>query len=175
MTHHAAAAFMSAPAPARVLLEHDTMSHWLDRISSNGLVQALDLSARFTEARHRVLAENVANIDTPDYASNHLDPEAFQASLREAMERAGAAGDRRFSSSRLELRDNAQFVTLGDGSVEVNPGVEPAENVLFHDGTNAQLERLMSDVAQNALHHQFVTTQLQNRFETTLKAIRGRL
>ncbi len=152
------------------------MSQWIDRISANGLTRALELSARFTEARHRVLAENVANIDTPDYATKRLDPEAFQASLREAIERAcSPAGRSKPPWNRLELRDNAQFVTLPDGSVEVNPAIEPAENVLFHDGTNAPLERLMSDVAQNALHHQFVTTQLRERFDTTLKAIRGRI
>jgi flagellar basal-body rod protein FlgB len=152
------------------------MSQWLERIFANGVTRGLELSARFTEARHRVLAENVANIDTPDYATKLLDPEAFQASLLEAMERARAAGSRGNSSAgMLELRDNAQFATRPDGSVEVTPGVEPAENILFHDGTNAQLERLMSGVAENALHHQFVTAQLHGRFETLLKAIRGRI
>jgi flagellar basal-body rod protein FlgB len=132
--------------------------------------QALELASRFAEQRHRVLAENMANIDTPNYASQRLDPEAFQTSLRKALTQA-----EKTRTNRLELRGNAQFATQTDGNVTVRPAREPAPNVLFHDGTNARLEQLLGDVAQNSLSYELATNLLRGRYEGLLRAIRGRV
>ena len=149
---------------------------WIDRIATNPVTRGIELSARFIEHRHRILAENVANIETPGFAQLRLDPEAFQASLKEAMERAKTLPpERRNARDLLKLRGNAQFATNLHGEIEVQPEIEPAENILFHDGTNARLETLMSEVAENALSHQFIMNQLRGRYDGVLKAIRGRI
>ena len=150
---------------------------WIDRIVTSTVTRGIELSARFIESRHRVLAENIANIDTPGYARKRLDPEAFQASLKEAMDRVDALSPSQRGTGRalLDLRRNAQFATNFQGDIEVKPEIEPAENILFHDGTNARLEILMSEVADNALSHQFIMNQLRGRYDGVLKAIRGRI
>lgn len=150
---------------------------WIDRILTSSVTRGIELSARFIEDRHRVLVENVANIDTPGYASKRLDPRAFQTSLKEAIERADAhrAGEKRTGRALLDLRGNAQFTTDSSGNVEMRPEIEPAANILFHDGTNVRLETLMSEVADNSLWHQFIMNQLRGRYEGVLKAIRGRI
>lgn len=150
---------------------------WIDRILTSSITRGIELSARFIEDRHRVLVENVANIDTPGYASKRLDPQAFRTSLKEAIERADAlrAGEKRTGRALLDLRGNAQFTTDSSGNVEMKPEVEPAANILFHDGTNARLETLMSEVADNSLWHQFIMNQLHGRYDGVLKAIRGRI
>jgi flagellar basal-body rod protein FlgB len=142
---------------------------WIERLLSSRTTGAIELAAQFAEHRHRILAENVANVTTPDYHTQRLDPERFQASLRDALRRAEAAND-----GRLVLRGNAQFSTRPDRSLVVKPDREPAPNVLFHDGTNARLEALMADVAQNALSYEMATNLLRGRFDALLKAIRGR-
>jgi flagellar basal-body rod protein FlgB len=147
------------------------MTMWIDRVTHSPTMNALALSAQFSERRHRVLAENLANIDTPDYATRRLDPGQFQASLRQALDRSrGQRGSR-----GLELRGNAQFATRPDGTVEVRPTVEPPPNVLFHDGTNANMEQLLADVAENAQLYEFATTLLRTRLQTLQQAIRGRV
>ncbi len=150
---------------------------WIDRIVTSSVTRGIEFSARFIESRHRVLAENIANIDTPGYARKRLDPEAFQASLKEAMERVDALSpaQKRTGRALLDLRRNAQFSTNLRGDIEVKPEIEPAENILFHDGTNARLEALMSEVADNALSHQFVMNKLKGSYDGILKAIRGRI
>jgi flagellar basal-body rod protein FlgB len=137
---------------------------------SSPTAHAIELAAQFAEERQRVLAENIANLETPDYHARQLDPDAFQKSLRSALERAhGAGGD-----ERLELRDNAQFSTAAGGDIEVRPVEEPADNVLFHDGTNASLENLMTEATKNAASYELATNLLRGKFELLLKAIRGR-
>jgi flagellar basal-body rod protein FlgB len=143
---------------------------WIERLTTSRLTHALELTARFAEERHRVLAENVANIDTPDYHTRRLDPEAFQATLKEALQRAESSGER-----RLELRGEAQVSTTADGHLEVRPQTEPADNILFHDGRNASLETLMTDVQQNALDYSLATSLLSKRFQGLMTAIRGKV
>jgi flagellar basal-body rod protein FlgB len=143
---------------------------WIERLTNSPLTHALELTARFAEERHKVLAENVANIDTPDYHTKRLDPDVFQTALREALERADAGG-----RQRLELRGDAQVWTTPAGRLEVEPVVEPAENILFHDGGNASLEKLMTAVQDNALTYGLATRLLDKRFGGLLAAIRGRV
>jgi len=142
---------------------------WIDRLTNSPTTHAIELTARFAEERHKILAENAANIDTPDYHSKRLDPGAFERSLGEALERAKSGGEK-----RLELRGDAQFSTGADGGVQVAPTIEPAPNILFHDGRDAHLEKLMTAVQQNALSYNLATTLLEKRFNGLLTAIRGR-
>ena len=142
---------------------------WIDRLTSSAGTHALELAARHAEERHKILAENVANIDTPDYHTKQLDPEAFQRSLREALDRAANDG-----ADRLELRGEAQVSTDNAGRLQVRPVEEPAPNVLFHDGRNAQLEKLMTGVQENALRYNLAMTLLGKRYEGLMKAIKGR-
>lgn len=141
---------------------------WLDRLLNSPARSAIELAARYAERRHQVLVENVANIDTPDYQEKRLDPQRFQAALRDALaaQRGPAAGD-------LVLNDR-QVRTDAGGRMEVTPDVEPAENVLFHDGTNARFESLMTEVQENAMNYDLVTSMLKSRFDSLLTAIRGR-
>ena len=142
---------------------------WIERLTTSRLLHALELTARFAEERHRILAENVANIDTPDYHTRRLDPAVFQAALAEALTRAESA-----RQQTLELRGNAQVSTTLDGQLQVRPAVEPAENVLFHDGRNASLEKLMTDAQENALTYELVTRLLSRHYHMLHSAIRGR-
>ncbi len=143
---------------------------WIEKLTSSRTTQALQLAARFAEQRHHVLAENIANIDTPDYHRKQLDPGRFKASLAEALDRSREAG-----ADRLELRGNAQFSTGPGGQVEVRPDVVPPENVLFHDGTNARLEQLVADTNANALSYELAMNLLRKRLDGLLRAIRGRV
>ena len=141
---------------------------WLDRVLASPTRSAIELAARYAERRHQVLVENVANIDTPDYQSKRLDPERFQAAIRDALE-----SSKRTGASDLVLSDR-QVRTGPNGRLRVSPDVEPAENVLFHDGTNARFESLMTEVQENAMSYDLTTSMLKSRFDTLLTAIRGR-
>lgn len=137
---------------------------------NSGSVPALDAMLSFTEAHHRVLAENIANIDTPGYQTKHLDPAQFQKAL------AGAIAERKETrSAGLDIEDGNQFEQRSDGSLKFKPSVEPAENVLFHDQTNARIERQMALLAENAMMHQTASELLADRYQGMLKAIRGRV
>jgi len=141
---------------------------FLSDATSCGPFPVLEKMLAFTEARNKVLAENIANITTPGYQSKQLDVKSFQQALRTATEQRGAGG-------KFELEATEQYRVDDDGFLRVKPGVEPAENLLFHDGTNARIEREMSNLAENAMMHQAATELLKAYYDRIEKAISGRV
>lgn len=143
---------------------------WIERLTNSATLHGLELAARFAEQRHKLLAENVANIDTPDYQTKQLDADLFRRTLGSALDDAKASGSR-----RLDLRGDAQVSTTPDGRLVTKPTEKPAQNVLFHDGRNASLETLMTDVQKNALEYEMATRLLRGKFQSILTAIKGKL
>ncbi len=144
---------------------------FISSLINRGALPVLEKMAAFTEARHQVLAENIANADTPRYRAKHLDARAFQQALRRAIERRGGSN----AAAPLEIRSTRQFGMDRDGDLWTKPTEEPLENLMFHDGTTMRIERQMSQLAENHLMHQLATQLLRGRFESLLKAIRGRI
>lgn len=116
-----------------------------------------------------MIAQNVANIGVPDYKTKQLDVKAFQKALGRALDERGSDHRRPF------VIEGRQFRTNDRGELMVTPGDLPAENVLFHDGTNMSIERQMADLAQNAMVNEMTNTLLKTRFNGLYKAIRGRV
>ncbi len=143
---------------------------WLDNMINSGTLQTLEKVAAYSEARHRVLAENIANIDTPHYRAKQLDPKLFQSELAEAIEERGH--DPR---KRLRINETKQFRMNDQGMLEVTPTRRPTENILFHDGTNASIERQMAALAENTMTHQVTMELLRSKIGSLRKAISGRV
>lgn len=143
---------------------------WIERLVSSRLTHAVELTARFAEQRHRVLAENIAAIDLPGHSTLRLDPSAFQDSLRRAFAESEQRGTR-----KLTLRGNAQVSTDAAGRLVTRPVAEPPANAAFHDGTNARIEELVTGVNENALLYSLATQVLGRRFNGIENAIKGRV
>jgi flagellar basal-body rod protein FlgB len=136
-------------------------------VVNSSSIPTLSAMLSFTQAQHRVLAENIANIDTPGYRIRHLEPRRFQRAL------AGALARGRDSGQSLRIAGGPQFEQDPLGRLRFTPGVDPAENLLFHDNTNARIERQMSMLAENAMMHQALTDLLAGNYQGLMKAIRG--
>ncbi len=133
---------------------------------NGGATPALISTLTFNESRLAMIAENIANATTPGYRAKQLDPHAFQASLRKALDRRSGAAD-------AFVVEGPQAKTNTHGYLEVTPDIKPVDNALFHDGTNLSLEREMSDLAETAMTHELVSELLSGNFSSLRKAIRG--
>jgi flagellar basal-body rod protein FlgB len=142
---------------------------FFEGLTNSGVTPVLETALSYTEARHKVLAENVANLGTPGYRARQLNTREFQRALGEAWDR------RQRDAGRAFAVEGREFVQERSGHLRVSPSLRPTENLLFHDDTNASLEREMSDLAENALAHQMTSNLLQRNFEALRKAIRGRV
>src|SRR3712207_4497769 len=101
---------------------------FIERLLNQGNAPLLGQMLHFTAARHRLIGQNVVNVDTPGYRQKDLSPERFQAMLRR----------------RVEERESAPpgSVSFDDVRAEVET---PRRGILFHDGNNRSVEQLMSD------------------------------
>ncbi len=99
--------------------------------------------AMFGERRQQVLAENVANIDTPNYKTRDLDGEGFRAALREAVLSSTSPGHA--GGAKANPFDPELFTT--------RPLAPP--NLTFQDGNNRSVEREVSELTKNLLMQNF--------------------
>ena len=118
-------------------------------------VNLLEQVVNFTQARHGVLAGNIANIDTPGYKTRDLSPDRFQQSLKEAMEQRrqrppapsvpylspGITGD--FTTTRTQATQSTGKTPPYDDLREVKDSMK---HILYHDGHDVSLEALRPDI-----------------------------
>ncbi len=130
---------------------------FIDRLLNQGNAPLLEQMVKFTQARHRLIAENSANVSTPNYRTKDLSIEKFQSKLRE----------------RVEQRSQSQGSTgIGDLSAEIET---PKSNILFHDRNNRSMEQIQTDLSQNALLHNLMTELLRKQFASVQDALKERV
>jgi flagellar basal-body rod protein FlgB len=145
------------------------MAGMFENLMNRGATPALTAAWSFTHARHKTIAENVANMSTPGYKAKRLDLSEFQSSLARALDRRGNDPNK-----PLVIDGSRQVRTDSAGRLVVNPATKPGEEAVFHDGTNMSIEREMSELASNAMLHEMTTTLLKGKFDYLHKAIVGR-
>ena len=136
------------------------MAMFIQRLLDQGTAPVLEQTLRFAAARHRLIAENIVNVDTPEYRQKDLSVENFQAMLRERVE------------DRREARPGDDRVGFDDVAAELQT---PTRGILFHDGNNRSMEQLMADQAKNAMMHNLVIELLRKQFQSLQLALKERV
>ena len=128
-----------------------------DRLLNSDATPVLERMIQFTAARHKLIAEDVINISTPNYHQKDLSLDSFQQMIRERLVRRDEAGpgETRFDDIKAEIE-------------------EPERGMLFHDGSNRSMEQLMTDQAKNALMHNVAVEMLRRQFQTLELALKDR-
>ena len=140
----------------------------IESIGNSGSLPVLEKLAAFTEARHKVLLTNVANLGTPGYRPRDVDLDGFQRAMAEAIDR------REHVNAQVDIRSGDTWRVNARGAMEVGSAEVGPQNVLFHDGTNASVEQQMNELAKNALLHQTAIELMRQRFGLIKRAIQGR-
>jgi flagellar basal-body rod protein FlgB len=131
---------------------------------SSTTIPVLEKVVAFTEARHNVLAGNIANIDTPGYRAQDLSPVKFQNQLKEAIEtrREEAAQPATSRGEPIAGLDNDEpLAALHDAM----------KSLLFHDDSDNDLERQVTELTKNQLQYNLAVTIMTNQFRLLQAAI----
>ena len=131
---------------------------FIERLLNQGNMPLLEQSVKFAAARQRLIAENVANADTPGYVQKDMSVGSFQRMLRERVD----------SRASMPLGMTQFDDIMGDME-------HPAPNILFHDGANRSMEQLMSDNAKNGLYHNMMIEMLRKQIGQLESALRERI
>jgi flagellar basal body rod protein FlgB len=164
----------------------------LDGLTNSDGIAALERLMQFTGQRHRLIVNNVANLSTPGFRPADVSPAAFQRQLGEAIDakRAGRAnaagaivGDGLFDDAPgaggaaarqpLDLRSTKEIDVTADRMI-LHP--QPvADNILFHDGNDRSVERIMQDLVENFMTYRMAAQFLRSRLDQISTAIRERV
>jgi flagellar basal-body rod protein FlgB len=124
------------------------MSGWLDGPVLNVLQKELNAS----NLRQQVLANNLANIDTPHFKRSDVD---FQAVLNAAL--GETSGD-------LPLKLTSQRHIPGVAEASGSSGIVTDQTTsLRNDGNNVDVDREMSNVAENGLYYDSLTRTISSQ------------
>lgn len=136
----------------------------LPQLFSSTTIPALGEVLNFTQARHTVLAGNVANVNTPGYRLRDLSESAFQTRLKEALAQANRSDT--MVSPGLARSDPS------DPMREVRRSLE---NIIYHDDTNIDLEKQVTEITKNQMLHNFALTVMTDQFRLLEAAISERV
>ncbi|XAL99024.1 flagellar basal body rod protein FlgB [Phycisphaeraceae bacterium D3-23] len=138
----------------------------------SGAMPALERMAQFTSERSKLINHNIANFTTPYYKPTDMDPKAFQAQLRAAIDDRRQSGHAQRGPLKLGAHGPAKVAANGKVTFQAT---QSNENILFHDQNNRDLERTMQDLVENALVHRASIDLIKNQFDMLEMAIRERL
>ncbi len=125
----------------------------------------------FLEERHRVIANNIANANTPFYKAKTAPLSEFRQALAEAV-----SASRRLGGTPPALRDTRHIDFTPNGMTVTPLEVASADaSVLRHDGNNVNLEHEMADLADNTLLYRTMSDLLRRQFLTLSSAIKERV
>ena len=140
----------------------------------NSTIPVLEQVVQFTQARHGVLAGNLANMDTPGYKSADLSPLRFQEKLKEAIENRGtesrAAREQRYANMTAD--GESLFTSTDDPFSEVRDSMH---SILYHDQSNVSLEKQVTEIAKNQTEHNLALTLLTSQMRLLQTAITERV
>ena len=143
----------------------------LETLFQSSTVPLLEQVVSFTQARHGVLAGNLANVDTPGYKARDLSPEAFQKRLRDALAESKQRGPNHYQY-------NPHLESLSPGattSQQMRSDEQRAKNpyeglrdsmkgILRHDDNDISIEHQVAEISKNHAQHNMALTIMNSQF-----------
>lgn len=141
----------------------------LDSMLHHTTLPVLEQAVNFAQARHGVLAGNIANIDTPGYKTRDLSPDLFQASLKRAIEKRHTQPKQEISPGLMTAGDNVEKM---DSFAGVR---ESTRHILYHDLSDVSLESQVTELSKNQSMHNMAISLLTQQFRLLEAAITERV
>jgi flagellar basal-body rod protein FlgB len=130
-------------------------------------IPVLQEVVNFSQARHTVLAGNIANMDTPGYKVRDLSVEDFQSRLQQAIE--------------VRRQPPASSETVSPGEIGLGGGEPMAEiakntkTIMHHDQNNVGMEHQVTEMVKNQMQHNMALSLMVNQFRLLETAISERV
>ncbi len=134
-----------------------------------GSIPALEMMVRFTSARHKVLAGNVANVETVGYKALDVPEEDFKKAMARAFEE-----QRRTPTGVFEMEPCRDF-RFGAGGLDMRLQESRDAGILKHIENNVDLDIEMGKMVKNGMTHNFAASLLAHQFSQLRAAISERI
>lgn len=119
---------------------------------------------RFSQARHAILAGNIANLDTPGYKVRDLSVEDFQERLQAVIQ-----------SRRQPAATRSPGEPDGQASLLLGQVAEEPKTILYHDKSNVGIEHQVTEMVKNQMQHNLALSVMRSQFRLLEMAISERV
>jgi flagellar basal-body rod protein FlgB len=148
----------------------------LSSLFQSSTIPVLEQVISFTEARHGVLAGNVANLDTPGYRTRDLSPELFQERLQEAIETRHQSPSPTYGLNSLGLPPAGESSRRAEREVQAFTKVrESMKSILRHDEADVSMEQQINEIVKNQQQHNLAISIMSAQFRLLRAAITERV
>jgi flagellar basal-body rod protein FlgB len=134
---------------------------------SKGSTAALGYAMSFAEQRHKVLARNVANVETPGYVAQDLPKAEFTDLLRRSF---AERDSRRVGTFRMH---EGRGVYLNGHSLEAEAR-DSGHGPLRNGENNVDIDHELATLARNAMEYRTFSGLLHKKFQLMRDTIAGR-
>ena len=146
----------------------------INSLLTDTTTRALESALSFTEQRHEVILSDIANVSVPGYVQKDASVDAFQQSLRDAIDRQNTSPGK-YVPWNPASSETVQFIDDdGTSAVRLTPE-NTLQSPVFHDHGVRSMESLMSNLADNAIAHNMVAQMLKFKYNMTASAIAMRV
>ena len=144
-------------------------------VSNSGALPYLQRMMQFSWQRNTLLSDAAANLDPPGYQPVDVPVAEFQGAMKAAQLREEGIGSGILppvTRGHGAFGDTDGIRFEGDG-IRLAP--DPArQNLTFHDGNDRNLERIMQNLAENALAFRLASELFRKEHDILRSAIRER-
>lgn len=121
----------------------------------HSLEKALDYSA----LRQKVISNNIANVDTPNYKAQDVSFKNLLANETDSLMRANRTNEKHieFTSSK---RSKSPLITKNDTAYN-------------HNGNNVDIDKEMALLAENQIYYNAITQRISGKFNTLKTVVKG--
>ncbi|MPN26950.1 Flagellar basal body rod protein FlgB [bioreactor metagenome] len=133
----------------------------LKALLSSPKVSVLEQSLAAASLRHKVISNNIANVNTPGFKKSEV---AFESLLQSALDgtqlRMTSTNEKHFQIARSPLQVTPTINTITDTSMRT-------------DGNNVDVDIEMAELAKNNIYYNAVAQQLGQQFSGLKTVING--
>jgi flagellar basal-body rod protein FlgB len=141
----------------------------LSSMFQSSTIPVLEQVLKFTEARHGVLAGNIANVDTPGYKTRDLSPEVFQERLKEAI-------NTQHNPTQSYDSQSTYDTSRPDQSMDAFKKVEASlKGILRHDEVDVSMEEQVNEIVKNQQEHNLAVNIMAAQFRLLRAAVTERV
>lgn len=128
------------------------------------IMVSLKKSLDATLLRHEIIANNIANVDTPGYKRVDV---TFKEALKEALNKDAFRG----------VRTNQKHIPIGPPTLdEVKPRVYRETDLFFrNDRNNVDIDVEMGELSKNSINYSTLTRLLSEKYSRLETSISGRV
>jgi flagellar basal-body rod protein FlgB len=125
----------------------------------SGTISTLDKALNYSTTKQKVISQNIANVDTPNYKAKDV---SFKAAFNEAL-----------GESLVANRTNARHFVFNKTNHSSSTIITKNQVSYNESGNSVDIDQEMADLATNQIYYNALTERISGKFSSLQNVIRG--